>query len=289
MSAISSLRFSESAPFEASVQPLDAREKKADAAGAIAALPGTPASTQEQALRELSRWAKPAGGSVVTMQAAAKALERVFEQLGASRPHVGLSTLREVEKQPMETLMLAATMLSVQALGDVASAKGKALEIMSDKQERIREREIQELREQMDKAIEQQEKAKKAGIFGAVFDWIVAAVEVVSGVAKIVGGVLTGNPMTVAGGVMDLMAGTAGLVKAVANTLALIDTANADKYKSIAATAGKIQLGFEIVGAVIDINERGTQYGHHQGHSESSRNDAAGGGRAGAYRGGQVR
>ncbi|MEA3119922.1 MAG: secreted effector protein SseC [Paraburkholderia sp.] len=253
MSAISSLRFAESAPFEASVQPLDAREKKADAASALAALPIVPASAQEQAFRDLSRWAKPGAGAAVTMQAAAKALERVFERMGASRPHVGLSTLQEVEKQPMETLMLAATMLSVQALGDVASAKGKALEIMSDKQERIREREIQELREQMDKAIEQQEKAKKAGIFGVVFDWIVAAVEVVSGVAKIVGGVLTGNAMTVAGGVMDLMAGTAGLVKAVANTLALIDTANADKYRSIAATAGKIQLGFEIVGAAIDI------------------------------------
>ncbi|MEA3120498.1 MAG: hypothetical protein QOH33_30, partial [Paraburkholderia sp.] len=64
MSGISSLRFAEPALFEASVQPLDAREKKADAAGAIAALPGTSASTQEQALRELSRWAKPAGGSV---------------------------------------------------------------------------------------------------------------------------------------------------------------------------------------------------------------------------------
>ncbi|HWX12090.1 MAG TPA: type III secretion system translocon subunit SctE [Trinickia sp.] len=253
MSAISTLRFAESGLFEASLQPLDEREKKADAAAGLAALPGMSASKQEQQLGELSRWAKPAAGAAVTMQAAAKALERVFERLGASRPHVGLSTLHEVEKQPMETLMLAATMLSVQALGDVASAKGKALEIMSDKQEQIRAQEIKELREQMDKAIEQQQKAKKAGIFGAVFDWIVAAVEVVSGIAKIVGGVLTGNAMTVAGGVMDLMAGTAGLVKAVANTLALIDTAHADKYKSIAETAGKIQLAFEVIGAAIDI------------------------------------
>jgi secreted effector protein SseC len=82
---------------------------------------------------------------------------------------------------------------------------------------------------------------------------VIAAVEIVTGVAKIIGGALTGNVMTAAGGAMDLMAGLAGVVKAAANTMSLIDPDNAEKYRKIADVAGKVQLGFEIAGAVIDI------------------------------------
>lgn len=258
MSAISSLRFAESAfidesvSIDPSVRSPDRNSKVAQVA-ALAALPNAPALA-EKLSQTLSRWAKPsAAAEVVTLQAATQALRNVFERLGAREPHVGVTALRQVEKQPMETLMLAATMLTVQALGNIAEAQGKALDIMAQAQKAERQREVDELRQQIDKAIEQQHKAKKAGIFGAICDWVVSAVEVVSGVAKIVGGALSGNAMTVAGGVMDLMAGTAGLVKAATETLALIDSAHADKYKAIAATAGKIQLAFEIAGAVVDI------------------------------------
>jgi secreted effector protein SseC len=255
MSAVSSLRFAESATFEPPLRSLDEKKtKNAVGADPPGVLPGLPPLAEMPQLRGPSRWAKPASAAeVVTLQSAAKALERLFERLGASRPEVGVSKLQEVEKQPMETLMLASTMLTIQALGNVADAKGKVLEILGKAQQREREREVQEIREQIDKAIEQQHKAKKAGIFGAVCDWIISAVEVVSGVAKIVGGALTGNAMMVAGGAMDLMAGTAGLVKAMADTMALIDPAHAGRYKSIADTAGKIQLAFEVAGAFVDI------------------------------------
>ncbi|HTI18331.1 MAG TPA: type III secretion system translocon subunit SctE [Trinickia sp.] len=256
MSAISSLRFAEStAPGPAS-QSIDGNKKKTGVDG-VDSLGGL---TGASALRELfqrqgpSRWAKPmSADDVVSLEKAARALERVMQRLGGGRTEDGVSRLQDVEKQPMETLMLSATLLTVQALGNVAQAKSKALEIMGEAQQRAREKEVQELREQIDKAVEQQHKAKKGGIFGAVCDWIVSAVEVVSGVAKIVGGAMTGNAMMVAGGAMDLLAGTSGLVKAMAETLALIDTAHADKYKSIAATAGKIQLAFEVAGAVVDV------------------------------------
>ncbi len=195
----------------------------------------------------------PSAKLQVSQLEAAKALDRIFANVQVKSENNIPIGLKDIEKIPMDSIMLASTLLSSEILGNTAMAKSKALAIMTDKQEAVRQQEVAEFREQMDKAIEQQEKAKKAGIFGVIFDWVIAAVEIVTGVAKIVGGVLTGNVMTAAGGAMDLMAGLAGVVKATANTLALIDPDNADKYRAVADAAGKVQMSFEIAGAVVDV------------------------------------
>jgi secreted effector protein SseC len=193
------------------------------------------------------------GKSPVSQLDAMKALSRVLASIPAKQDGPPPMSLKDLEKIPMDSIMLASTLLSSEILGSTALAKSKALAIMTDKQERIRQQEIRDCREEMDKAVEQQDKAKKAGIFSVIFDWVIAAVEVVTGVLKIVGGVLTGNVTTVAGGAMDLLAGLAGVVKATANTLALIDPDNAAKYKEVADAAGYVQLGFEIAGALVDV------------------------------------
>ncbi len=199
----------------------------------------------------------PASKMSVTLQEAADALSRLLDQLegpsdkGASG-NVQIQ-LRQLGSVSMDTMLLATSLMSTKALGNTAEAKAKALSIMSDRQEALRSQEVKDAREQADKAVEQADKALKAGIIGVAFDWIIAAAEVVSGVMKIVGGAMTGNAMTVAGGAMDLMAGFSGIVKATMNTMALIDEKNAEKYRSIADVAGKVQLAFEIAGAAIDI------------------------------------
>ncbi|KVD74098.1 secretion protein [Burkholderia sp. ABCPW 14] len=197
-----------------------------------------------------------AAQALVSMNDAAGALGRMLDKFDrASGDKGGASSigLRAFENVSMETMLLATTLLSTKVLGNTAELKSKALEIMSAKQGEVRQQEIEDYREQIDKAVEQQQKAKKAGIFSVIFDWIVAAVEVVSGVAKMIGGALSGNAMMVAGGAMDLMAGFAGVVKATMNTLALVDPKNADKYRQVADVAAKVQLTFEIAGAVVDV------------------------------------
>jgi secreted effector protein SseC len=197
-----------------------------------------------------------AGRAAVSMQETVEALARMVERFdSAAGPGVKRATagLRDAVNVSMDSMMLAVTLMSSQVLGNTAESKAKALSIMSAKQEEVRRQEVSEYREQIDKAIEQQQKAKKAGIFGVIFDWIIAAVEVVSGIAKIIGGALTGNVMTVAGGAMDLMAGFAGVIKATMNTLALVDEKNAEKYRAVANVAAQVQLTFEIAGAVVDI------------------------------------
>lgn len=237
-----------------SLLALDPKRSASEVRGSASVLRGTSNVFGDALSQQHSRVnTPPAAKLLVSQLEAMKALDRIFANVEVKGENGASVSLKDIEKIPMDSIMLASTLLSSEILGSTAVAKSKAMAIMTDKQEKIRQQEIVDFREQMDKAIEQQDKAKKAGIFGVIFDWIIAAVEVVSGIAKIVGGALTGNVMQVAGGAMDLLAGVAGVVKATANTLALIDPDNAEKYKAVADVAGTVQLSFEIAGAVVDV------------------------------------
>lgn len=210
----------------------------------------------------LTLLAKPqASGKEVSYEQAAEILDRILEMVGGkgngngkadSNPLSGMD-LSTLEKIPMNSMFAASSLLAGQILGSVAEKKGEMLSIFSEKQELLRREEVKNIREQMDNAIEQQDKAKKAGIIGVVCDWVIAAVEVATGLAKIVGGVMSGNVMQAAGGAMDLMAGMAGIGKAICNTMALADPENAEKYHKMAEKFGIAQMSFEIAGAAIDI------------------------------------
>ncbi|WP_218174588.1 type III secretion system translocon subunit SctE [Pseudomonas sp. IPO3774] len=205
-------------------------------------------------------WLRLSQEAKITRQEANEVFGRLFRNAdkdvvvlnGEIRPSV-MPPAHAFEKMSVELMMVAATLTAGELMGHITDAKAKAIRILGDQQDKLRTEELKEFREQIDNALEQQKKAKKAGVFGVIFDWVVAAVQVVTGVAKMVGGALTGNVMTAAGGAMDLMAGLAGVVKATMNTMALIDTANADKYRKIADVAAKVQLTFEIAGAAIDF------------------------------------
>lgn len=194
----------------------------------------------------------PPPRETATLRMAEGALNRILAVFGP-RENGKPITLAQLERTPMEAMSLAASLLGVKALGDSADLKSLALEIRTQGAENLRLRQNEDLRKQVDKAIEDSQKAQKAGIFSAIVDWIVAIAEVVSGVLKIAVGCLTGAANSVAGGAMDLAAGCAGLVKAMCSTLALIDPKNAERYKEVGDVAGKVQLAFEIAGMVVDF------------------------------------
>ncbi|WFN95577.1 type III secretion system translocon protein [Edwardsiella ictaluri] len=187
----------------------------------------------------------PAPSKPVTLRLAEGALNRILAIFGPRVDGHPL-TVSDIERTPMEAMTLAASLLGVKALGDNAHLKALALEIREKGTENLRLRQNEDLRQQVDKAVEDQGKAQKAGIFSAIVDWIVSIAEVVSGIGKL----LIGD---FAGGAMDVAAGCSGLVKAACETLALIDKDHADKYQAIADVAGKVQLAFEIAGMVVDL------------------------------------
>lgn len=187
-----------------------------------------------------------------------RVLNRLFEigsglaanALRESSP-AGDADLAALENVDPSTLALMASMIAMDSLGDTARSTQRALALLSERQENLRQEDIQKFREQMDAKTEDANKARKGGIFGVVFDWLIAAVDVVVGAVKVVTGVLTMNPLMIAGGVADVGAGIAGLGAAFHKTMALADPKNAGYHEKEAAKWGHAQLAFQMLGMVV--------------------------------------
>lgn len=154
--------------------------------------------------------------------------------------------LSDIEQSDMAGLSLASTLLTINTLNDLASAKAQALAIITMAQQKISDQRVIDYQQRIDNTVAQTDKARKAGIVSVVFDWIIAVVEILSGLGK----ALVAN---VAGGALDFAAGITGLVHALSTTLALLDPSNRARYHAVAAEAGKIQLALEITGSLVDI------------------------------------
>lgn len=183
-----------------------------------------------------------------SLREAQEALNRIGEAFGSEkRPQNNGDTPVRPEE-----ISLAASLLGIRALGDNASLKATSLEIRTRGAENLRLRQNADLRQQIDNALAAQQKAHKGGIFSCVIDWIVSAVEVVVGAVKVVGGILSGTATSVASGLADITAGTAGLAKAICETLLLCGVDNKDIRETI-EVAGKIQFAFEMLSMAIDV------------------------------------
>ncbi|MFL4558469.1 type III secretion system translocon subunit SctE [Yersinia kristensenii] len=197
--------------------------------------------------------------SNVAQQSAQEALDRLLISL----PHKGLAegghgrlSLDRLGSTDMQLIMSMAGSLNLGLFSDLCKSIGQQMERATDVQAFLRDKRISEYQKQIDKAVEQADKAKKAGVFNAVFDWIIGAVEVVYGALKVAEGVLTGDPVAITSGVAYLAAGTAGLVKAAAETAMLLG-ASKEKCQEVIDVAGKVQLGFECFAMAIDLFQAG--------------------------------
>ncbi|MDA5490908.1 type III secretion system translocon subunit SctE [Yersinia kristensenii] len=195
----------------------------------------------------------------VSQKSAQEALDRLLFSL----PHNGLSegghgrlSLDRLGSTDMQLIMSMAGNLNLGLFSDLCKSISQQMDRATDVQTFLRDKRISEYQKQIDKAVEQADKAKKAGIFNAVFDWIIGAVEVVYGALKVAEGVLTGDPVAITSGVAYLAAGTAGLVKAAAETAMLLG-ASKEKCQEVIDVAGKVQLGFECFAMAIDLFQAG--------------------------------
>ncbi|NOH71597.1 type III secretion system translocon protein [Vibrio pectenicida] len=196
---------------------------------------------------------------VVNSEAASQALQRVllaFHQDDSA-------TVSQLEKASMTDMVLMSANLGLKTFGDTANAAAKAARLMTDTQAVLRDQQVKEFQEQLSKRIEQSDKAQKGGIFAAIFDWIVGAVEAVIGVFKLIEGAarvavgdVVGGAMDMASGAAYLTAGIAGMVKAAAET-AILCGADKEKCQQVIDVASKVQLGAEVVAMTLDIFQAG--------------------------------
>ncbi|KML18224.1 secretion system effector C like family protein [Leclercia adecarboxylata] len=189
----------------------------------------------------------------VSLQEADNALRTL---MGAQNKGEKSPTVRDLLELDPIMLSMMMTQLVLKVSGNNANALCQQLKSATEVQETLRNKQVAEYQEQINKAIEQADQVRKAGICNAIFDWIISGVEAVVGVLKMVEGVLTADPLAIADGAAYFSGGMAGMVKAGAET-ALLLGADKSACNNIINAAGTVQTSCEGVALALDIMQIG--------------------------------
>ncbi|ECW8872046.1 type III secretion system translocon protein [Salmonella enterica] len=192
----------------------------------------------------------------ISLQEANNALKELLDAVPGNHKSPSLPDFLRIDPTVL-SMMMTGVLLSV--FGSSAQSLCQQLERATDVQNALRDKQVKEYQEQIQQAIEQADKARKAGIFGAIFDWITGIFETVIGAFKVVEGFLSDNPLEMASGVAYMAAGFAGMVKAGAET-AMLFGADPDTCKAVINVTSKIQLGCETVALVLDVFQIGRAF-----------------------------
>ncbi len=193
----------------------------------------------------------------ISLQEANNALEQLLNAVPGN--HQSPPSLPDFLQINPTVLSMMITTLILNVFGSNAQSLCQQLERATEVQNALRDKQVKEYQEQIQKAIEQEDKARKAGIFGAIFDWITGIFETVMGALKVVEGFLSGNPAEMASGVAYIAAGCAGMVKAGAET-AMLCGADPDTCQAIINVTSKVQVGCEAVAMALDVFQMGRAF-----------------------------
>ncbi|WNW80443.1 type III secretion system translocon protein [Salmonella enterica] len=188
----------------------------------------------------------------ISLQEASNALKQLLDAVPGNHKRPSLPDFLHINPTVLSMMM---TTLILNVFGNNAQSLCQQLERATE----VQNAQVKEYQEQIQKAIEQEDKARKAGIFGAIFDWITGIFETVIGALKVVEGFLSGNPAEMASGVAYMAAGCAGMVKAGAET-AMMCGADHDTCQAIIDVASKIQVGCEVVAMALDVFQIGRAF-----------------------------
>ncbi|EJW7046041.1 SPI-2 type III secretion system translocon protein SseC [Salmonella enterica] len=192
----------------------------------------------------------------ISLQEASNALKQLLDAVPGNHKRPSLPDFLQTNPAVLSMLM---TTLILSVFGNNAQSLCQQLERATEVQNALRDKQVKEYQEQIQKAIEQEDKARKAGIFGAIFDWITGIFETVIGALKVVEGFLSGNSAEMASGVAYIAAGCAGMVKAGAET-AMMCGADHDTCQAIIDVTSKIQFGCEAVALALDVFQIGRAF-----------------------------
>ncbi|EAA3447236.1 type III secretion system translocon protein [Salmonella enterica] len=192
----------------------------------------------------------------ISLQEASNALKQLLDAVPGNHKRPSLPDFLHINPTVLSMMI---TTLILNVFGNNAQSLCQQLERATEVQNALRDKQVKEYQEQIQKAIEQEDKARKAGIFGAIFDWITGIFETVIGALKVVEGFLSGNPAEMASGVAYMAAGCAGMVKAGAET-AMMCGADHDTCQAIIDVASKIQVGCEVVAMALDVFQIGRAF-----------------------------
>lgn len=202
---------------------------------------------------EPSEGKKTASGCTVLLEQADSALQRLLD---ASPGAAGKPTLPELMQMDPVVLSMMMAQLVFSVSGTNALSLSQQLERATEVQSVLRDKQVKEYQEQIQKAIEQADEARKEEIINTLFDWVIGDVEAIVGVMKMVEGVLTADPLELVDGAAYFAAGVSGMVKAGAETAMLLG-ADKNSCQSIINGASKAQLSCEGIALALDIMQIG--------------------------------
>ncbi|HCL5073212.1 TPA: type III secretion system translocon protein [Salmonella enterica] len=202
----------------------------------------------------------------ISLQEANNALKQLLDAVPGNHKRPSLPDFLQVNPTVLSMMM---TTLIISVFGNNGQSLCQQLERATEVQNALRDKQVKEYQEQIQKAIEQEDKARKAGIFGAIFDWLTGIFETVLGAFKVVEGFLSGNPAEMASGVAYMAAGCAGMVKAGAET-AMLFGADPDTCQAIINVTSKIQFGCEAVALALDVFQIGRAFMATRGLSDAA-------------------
>ncbi|WP_342322918.1 type III secretion system translocon subunit SctE [Kosakonia sp. BYX6] len=153
-------------------------------------------------------------------------------------------------------LSMMMTQLVLNVFGSNAQCLCLQLDRATEVQRILLDKKVAEYQEQIQKAVEQLDKARNANIINALFDWIISGIEAVIGLMKMAEGLLMANPLDCVDGAAWFSAGLSAMVKAAAET-ALLMGADKDTSQAIIEGAGTAQLSCEGVAMALDILQIG--------------------------------
>lgn len=192
------------------------------------------------------------GSGHVSLPQVDKALSNLMEALPPSvRP-----VARELLTMDPMILSMMMMQLGLSVSGNTANSLCKQLERSTEVQTALRNKQVAEYQEQIQKAIEQSDQVRKSAATSIVFGWIISCVEEFVGVMKMASGLATGDALAIADGAAYMAAGFAGMVKVGAE---IAEQAGADKStcEEVSNISGKVQTSCECVALALDVIQIG--------------------------------
>jgi hypothetical protein len=181
---------------------------------------GKEATTQENTVRvginprgDYRSLVIPAGFNPVSEQQVERSIQNVIRTPGF--------TANSLLSMNIENLALQAANLGIKTFSDTASAVAKSQSIVTDARKTLMDKQVADFAKDLEKAIKQQDNAKKGGVFGAILKWVMPVIAVVTMVFM---------PMSLPLMVGMIGATVAGTASAALNTTKLVMGPNAPAW-----------------------------------------------------------
>ncbi|MGC7527093.1 type III secretion system translocon subunit SctE, partial [Pandoraea pneumonica] len=198
------------------------------------------------------------------MQRVRAQLDELAQTLRSASPVASQSSVDDLGFDPYDAMiqsdgyglnsqLLAMTFVAMNLTAHVNRNNADAMKAATDRLAEINRERIETMGTERELRAQEANQVRKGGIVGAVFDWVIAAVDIAVGIGKTVAGFMTANPMLMAGGVLTLAAGVAGVGVALSNTMALVDKGRADQWRERAAQASTVQMSLSMAATVVDV------------------------------------